>query len=95
MTYSPDRCEARKSATISVMLASLDGRFSTERCSTENISAHGARVLAKQGWRTDDSLVIKSLEGNFQSEATVVYSREIGTKYRAIGLVLLDPTGLW
>jgi hypothetical protein len=77
------------------MLASLDGRFSTERCSTENISAHGARVLAKQGWRTDDSLVIKSLEGNFQSEATVVYSREIGTKYRAIGLVLLDPTGLW
>jgi hypothetical protein len=95
MTYSFDRSELRNRAVVAVMLASLDGRLSTERIFTQNISDHGARVLAKQRWRTDDSLVIKSMEGDLQSEARVVYSRPADDNCYAIGLALVHPTGRW
>jgi hypothetical protein len=95
MNYPLDRSELRNPAVVAVMLASLGGRLSTERIFTANISDHGALVLAKQRWRTDDSLVIKSLEGDLQSEARVVYSRPAGDDCYAIGLALVHPTGRW
>ena len=77
------------------MLASLDGRLSTECVFTENISNHGARVVAKQRWRPDDALVIKSLEGDFQAEGRVVYSESRSDNSTAIGLMLSRSTGQW
>ena len=73
------------------MIASLDGRLSSECTFTENISSRGVRVLVKQAWRSDDSV----LGGNFQSEARVVYSEIFSGTSRAIGLALLDPIGQW
>ena len=49
----------------------------------------------KQAWRSDDSVLIKALEGNFQSEARVVYSQILSGTSRAIGLALLGPIGQW
>lgn len=95
MTYSSDRSETRNQTAVAVMLASLDGRLSTECTFTENTSSHGARVLAKQRWRADDAVLIKSLEGNLQSEARVVYSRARDDNCSVIGLALLRPTGKW
>jgi hypothetical protein len=77
------------------MLASLDGRLSTECTFTEDISGYGARVLAKQRWRINDSVLIKSLEGNFESEARVVYSNLVRNNSCAVGLALLRPFGQW
>ena len=95
MTYPFDRSEIRKQAVVAVMLASLDGRLSTECVFTENISNHGARVVAKQRWRPDDALVIKSLEGDFQAEGRVVYSESRSDNSTAIGLMLSRSTGQW
>jgi hypothetical protein len=55
-------------------LASLDGRLSTECTFAENISSRGSPVLAKQLADGINSLS-KSLEGDFQSQARVVYSQ--------------------
>jgi hypothetical protein len=95
MTYPFDRSEVREQAVVAVMLASVDGRLSTECVFTENVSGHGARVIAKQRWRIDDALVIKSLEGDFQAEGRVVYSESLGKNATAVGLKLLRPTGQW
>lgn len=60
------RLETRNQTKIGVMVASLDGRLSTEATFTENISRHGVRIVARQRWRVDDTVLVKSLEGNFQ-----------------------------
>lgn len=77
------------------MLTSRERAFTTELTLTENISRGGARVLTKKLWWANDALVIKSLEGDLQSEARVVYRQPIRENVYAIGLELLAPKGKW
>ena len=62
---------------MAVMLTSRDRVSRTELTLTENISDRGARVVTKKLWSANDSLVIKSLEGDLQSEARVIYRQPI------------------
>ena len=80
---------------MAVMLTSQDCASRTELTLTENISGRGARVVTKKVWSANDSLVIKSLEGDFQAEARVIYSQPIRESVYAIGLELVAPTGNW
>jgi len=91
----PGRYEKRSAAAVAVMLTSLDPTFLTELTVTENISSRGARVVTERLWSANDSLVIKSLEGDLQSEARVVYRQPIRGDVYAIGLALLEPKGHW
>ncbi len=77
---------------MAVMLTSASR---TELTLTENISSRGARLVTKKGWSANDTLVIKSLEGDLQSEARVIYSHHIRENVYAIGLELLAPLGDW
>src|SRR5260370_15204640 len=43
--------------------------FNTELALTENISERGARVLTRKVWWANESVVIKSLEGDLQSRS--------------------------
>ncbi len=95
MAMQPGRYEKRTAQTVAVMLASPDLAFPTELTLTENTSSRGARVVTKGLWRPNDSLVIKSLEGNLQSEARVIYCQPIREGVYAIGLELLAPEGEW
>ena len=69
--------------------------FATELTLTENISTSGARVLTKKFWPINDSLFIKSLEGDLQSEARVVYRQAVRQDVYAIGLEFIAPKGQW
>jgi hypothetical protein len=80
---------------VAVMLTSPDRVSRTELAITENISVRGARVLSKTPWSANDSLVIKSLEGDLQSEARVVYRQSLRENVYAIGLELITPRGNW
>ena len=91
----PGRYEKRSAAAVAVMLTSPDPVFPTELTLTENISSRGARVVTKGLWSANDSLVIKSLEGDLQSEARVIYQQPIRQNVYAIGLQLLAPKGNW
>jgi hypothetical protein len=77
------------------MLTSRESAFTTELTVTENISERGARVLTKKQWWANDALVIKSLEGDLQSEARVVYRQPVRENVYAIGVELLEPKGHW
>jgi hypothetical protein len=80
---------------VAVMLTSRERVSRTELTLTENISDRGARVVTKQVWSPNDSLVIKSLEGDLQSEARVIYRQAIRENAYAIGMELIVPKGNW
>ena len=80
---------------MAVMLTSRERVSRTELTLTENISGLGARVVTKTLWSANDSLVIKSLEGDLQSEARVIYRQPIRENIYANGLKLIAPTGNW
>jgi hypothetical protein len=77
------------------MLTSPNAAVPTELTLTENISSRGARVVTKGLWSANDSLVIRSLEGDLQSEARVIYRQPIRENVYAIGLQLVAPKGNW
>jgi hypothetical protein len=89
------RYEERNATAVAVMLTSQNCASRTELTLTENISGRGARVVTRKLWSANDSLVIKSLEGAFESEARVIYSQPIRESVYAIGLELIAPTGNW
>jgi hypothetical protein len=91
----PGRYEKRTVQAVAVMLTSPHLALPTELTLTENTSGRGARVVTKGLWQPNDSLVIKSLEGNLQSEARVIYCQTIREGVYAIGLELLAPEGEW
>jgi hypothetical protein len=91
----PGRYEKRTATAVAVMLTSRERAFTTELTLTENISGRGARVLTKKLWWANDALVIKSLEGDLQSEARVIYRQPLRENVYAIGLELLAPKGNW
>jgi hypothetical protein len=89
------RQEKRRATAVAVMLTSPDRVSRTELAVTENVSVRGARVLTKTPWSANDSLVIKSLEGDLQSEALVIYRQSLLENVYAIGLELVTPKGNW
>ncbi len=91
----PGRYEKRGTTAVAVMLTSRDRVSRTELTLTENITSRGARVVTKTLWSANDSLVIKSLEGDLQSEARVIYRQPVRENVYAIGLELIAPTGKW
>jgi len=91
----PERYEKRSATAVAVMLTSRDPVSRTELTLTENISGRGARVVTKTLGSASDSLVIKSLEGDLQSEARVIYRQPVRENVYAIGLELIARTGNW
>jgi hypothetical protein len=89
------RLEERVSLTVRVDLRSLDVRQRTKEGLTENISAHGARVVSTNPWRLNERLNVWSLPGDFRARARVVYCEPLGHNSYAIGLQILASSGGW
>ncbi len=89
------RFEERVPLTVRVDLCSLDVRHRTQEGLTENISAHGARVVSNNPLRLNERLNLWSLPGDFRARARVVYCEPVGHNSFAIGLQLLATTGDW
>lgn len=80
---------------MAVELSRPDASLSAEKTFTENVSPEGARVVTKQRWQAGDRALVKCLEGDFRSQARVVYCEVLPNTAFAIGLKLLTPTGRW
>jgi len=89
------RFEERVPLTVRVDLCSLDVRHRTQEGLTENISAHGARVVSNNPLRLNERLNLWSLPGDFRARARVVYCEPVGLNSFAIGLQLVATTGDW
>jgi hypothetical protein len=89
------RLEDRIPLTVRVDLCNLDVRHPTREGLTENVSAHGARVVSTNPWKLDERLNLWSLPGDFRARARVVYCEPLGLNSFAIGLQLLASSGGW
>lgn len=89
------RDEKRVPRMVAVELM-WEGPFTVaEVALTDNISAHGARVITKRKLEVGKNLSIASLEGDLRSEARVVYRLAQPDHTFAIGLELRNPSGRW
>lgn len=89
------RLEDRIPLTVRVDLCSLDVRQRAQEGLTENVSAHGARVVSSKPWKPDERLNVHSLPGDFRARARVIYCVPLGRDSFAIGLQLLAAAGNW
>jgi hypothetical protein len=89
------RLEKRIPLSVRVDLCSLDVRHPAQEGLTENVSAHGARVVANNAWNLNERLNLWALPGDFRARARVVYCEPLGARSFAIGLQLLAASGGW
>jgi hypothetical protein len=89
------RSEERMALKVRVDLCSLDIRQRAHEGITENVSTHGARVVASKPCKPNERLNIRSLPGDFRARARVVYCKPAGPYSFVIGLQLLATAGNW
>ena len=89
------RLEERIPLTVRVDLCSLDVRFRAQEGVTENVSAHGARIVLNKPWKLDDRLNLWSLPSHFRARARVVYCEPLDRNSFVIGVQLLASAGKW
>jgi hypothetical protein len=95
MQVTAHRLEQRIPLTVRVDLCSLDIRHPAQEGLTENVSAHGARVIANVPWKLNERLNLWALPGEFRARARVAYCERLGAHSFAIGLQLLASSGGW
>src|SRR5712691_7716470 len=89
------RMEKRSARAVAVELSCPDLSHPPETTFTENVSLHGVRVVANQRWRVGDRPLLKSLEGDFRSQAQVMYCQRLPNSALAVGLELVRPAEEW
>jgi hypothetical protein len=92
---STSRIERRIARAVAVQLSTIAASRPVETTFTENVSAHGARVVTTQRWEPGECVLLKSLRGDFQSQARVVYCKLLSSSAFAVGLDLFSSTGEW
>jgi hypothetical protein len=80
------RIEKRVGMEIPVRLLASERTSIVEKVVTVNVSPHGARVITKRRWRTDDHVGIASLAGELRVQARVVYCHPRGDDNFYLGL---------
>jgi hypothetical protein len=89
------RVEERSRIKVGVDLCSLDVRTPAQSGLTDNVSAHGARVLTTRPLRFNERLNVRSMVGSYRSRARVVYCVPVEDGLFAIGLQFYASAGDW
>lgn len=95
MASAAHRVEDRTPLKVTVDLSSVDARMPARGGITENVSAHGARVVLSQALAMDTRLNVRSMLGNLRSRARVVYCERLTNGLFAVGLELFATAGEW
>jgi hypothetical protein len=83
------RREKRTARVVPVELSRLDNPLHKERAFTENLSAHGARVVTEREWHAGTIVLIVSSKAALDSRARIVYCQPLGINRFAVGVELL------
>jgi len=80
------RMEARIPTRVGLELSGPDKPLIYEITFTENVSRHGARVLAKRRWSPNDSVLVKLPQERLPSRARITYCQSLKGDEFAMGL---------
>jgi len=89
------RIEKREPLPVQIYLANLDEPRVRERTVTEDVSAHGARVLTKRCWRRGEVPLVTPLIGEFPKHARVVYCDPQAKGGYCLGIQFEGPAFKW
>ena len=92
---SNGRSEKRIARTVSVEVRFPDGLVQKERTSTENVSAHGARLFIKQRLKPGQAVLLVSPTEGVGCQAQIVYCQHISESRFAVGLELHGRVEAW
>jgi hypothetical protein len=91
---SNERSEARDRLSTSLWLTSLERPGVFEVVPTENISRHGAQMVAKELWEPAELVLVSSPPG-FCVEGSVVYCKKLPSDDYVLGISLDAPVQDW
>jgi hypothetical protein len=80
------RIEKRVPMVVAAYLVSYEEQPVTEKVLTENVSPHGARVVAERRWPPGQRLRIAPLSDKYESYAKVVYCQALSSGLSCLGL---------
>jgi PilZ domain len=92
---SNGRSEKRIARTVSVEICLRDEPKLNESMLTENVSAHGARVLMEQKLQPGQQVLVNSSREGVQSRARIVYCQRVSERKFAVGLELTVRVEPW
>jgi len=90
----PSRREIRTRVKVPVELCSFENVI-YEVAYTVDVSPHGARILTKNPWQSNQRLTVRPVQGNLCLTARVAYCRSVNGSSFAIGVELGQPTADW
>jgi PilZ domain len=80
------RMEARIPTKVGLELSDQDEPLIYEITFTENVSLHGARVVTKRRWSTNDGVLVKLPQESLASRARITYCQPLKGDEFATGL---------
>jgi hypothetical protein len=95
MPVPTGRFEKRTSRTVTVEIRPEDEGMPKERTLTENVSAHGARVLMDREWRPGQHVVVISPKEGVWARGQIVYCELLAGSRFAVGLELSVRVESW
>ena len=95
MSERSGRLEKRIRLAAPVEILNPQNPAAAERTTTENVSSLGMRVLTRRARDLNERLMIRSLGGDLQTLARVVYCQRVAENRFALGLELSRAVALW
>jgi len=92
---SNGRSEKRMARTVSVEVCLQDEPRLNERMLTENVSAHGARVLMEQKLQSGQQVLVNSPKEGVRTQARIIYCQRVSERRFAVGLELSGRVEVW
>jgi prophage tail gpP-like protein len=92
---SNGRSERRIARTLTVEVCLQDEAKINERTMTENVSAHGARVLMEQKLQPGQRVLVSSPKEGVRAQARIIYCQRVSERGFAVGLELTGRVELW
>src|SRR5205807_4986085 len=94
MSVPTGRSEKRIARAAAVEICLQDEPMLKEGASTENVSAHGARVLMKRQLRPGQQVLVTCPQEGVRSPARIVYCHNLGGAYVCCWSGTVRPGGL-
>src|SRR5690242_13289781 len=95
MPVPTGRVEKRIARVVSVEIRPEDEGMAEERTLTENVSAHGARVLMDREWRPGQQVMVISPKEGLRARGQIVYCQPLAENRFAVGLELSVRVESW
>lgn len=92
---SNGRSEKRVARIVSVEVCLEDEPKRNERLLTENVSAHGARVLMEEKLQPGQGALVSVPREGVRSQARIVYCQRVSEGRFAVGLELTNRVEPW